>query len=478
MRNTILNKFILFYVIILLLGFFCVAIASYRIDYKQAVSLTSERMYNQAFSISNNYATYYSGTSRIESLLLQLRTIASYNDSIIMLLNDRGEIILNTDENSSIESDYFTENFDPNMTGKKRYTIGNFYNYFSEDYLTVIVPVSYELSICGYVLMHKSVASVKAELTPIFNTNYFTLVICALLSSIFIWLIYWEVHKPLKEITHAVREFGHGNLKFELKEYNDDEIGRLAAALGYMADELDQLEESQKKFIANVSHDFRSPLTLIKGYFEAILDGTIPHEMQDKYLNIVIFETERLSKLTNNLLTLNNIDPKKSRLNLEPFDINFVIKHTIETFEGTCAKKGIKFDLTFSAKNTIVYADLERINQVVYNLIDNAIKFSHNDSKIYITVNERAEKAFISIKDTGIGIPSDSVGKIWDRFYKTDLSRGKDKKGTGLGLSIVKDIINAHQENIDVISTEGVGTEFTFSLTKYNDKNLTSSHTS
>jgi signal transduction histidine kinase len=158
------------------------------------------------------------------------------------------------------------------------------------------------------------------------------------------------------------------------------------------------------------------------------------------------------------------MDSTKNRLNLEDFDINQVIRHTVETFEGTCKNKGIKFDITFSEQECFVNADHDKINQVLYNLIDNAIKFSHHDSIIYISVSERGGKTFVSVKDTGIGIPKESLGKIWDRFYKTDLSRGKDKKGTGLGLSIVKEIINAHHENIDVISTEGAGTEFTFSL--------------
>ena len=141
-------------------------------------------------------------------------------------------------------------------------------------------------------------------------------------------------------------------------------------------------------------------------------------------------------------------------------------KDTAATFEVICGQKNITFDLTFSDTIQMVYAVLGKIQQVMYNLIDNAIKFSHNNSTIYIQASEKYEKIFISVKDTGIGIPKDSIKKIWDRFYKTDLSRGKDKKGTGLGLAIVKEIIQAHGENIDVISTEGVGTEFIFSLPK------------
>ena len=205
--------------------------------------------------------------------------------------------------------------------------------------------------------------------------------------------------------------------------------------------------------------------TSIKGYLEAIIDGTIPREMQDKYLKRVINETERLNKLTQGMLTLNSLD-SKGYLSRSNFDINRVIKDTAASFEGTCGAKGITFELTFSDNIQMVYADLGKIQQVLYNLIDNAIKFSHHDYTIVIQSSVRHEKVFVSVKDTGIGIPKDNIKKIWERFYKSDASRGKDKKGTGLGLAIVKEIIQAHGENIDVISTEGVGTEFIFSLPK------------
>ena len=140
----------------------------------------------------------------------------------------------------------------------------------------------------------------------------------------------------------------------------------------------------------------------------------------------------------------------KGYLSRTNFDINRVIKDTAASFEGTCGARGITFDLTFSDTIQMVHADLGKIQQVLYNLIDNAIKFSHEDSVIYLQTSVRYEKVFISVKDTGIGIPRNSLKKIWERFYKTDLSRGKDKRGTGLGLSIVKEIIQSHGENIDV----------------------------
>lgn len=160
---------------------------------------------------------------------------------------------------------------------------------------------------------------------------------------------------------------------------------------------------------------------------------------------------------------MNSLD-SKGYLSRTNFDINRVIKDTAASFEGTCDAKDITFDLTFSDNIQMVYADLGKIQQVLYNLIDNAIKFSHRNSVIYIQATTKYEKVFVSVKDTGIGISKNSIKKIWDRFYKSDLSRGKDKKGTGLGLAIVRDVIQSHGENIDVISTEGVGSEFIFSL--------------
>jgi len=188
--------------------------------------------------------------------------------------------------------------------------------------------------------------------------------------------------------------------------------------------------------------------------------------MQDKYLGIVLFETERLTKLTTNLLALNTFDNNGKILEITSFDINHIIKQTAATFEGICTKKKISFKLVFSDRETFVDADLSKIQQVLYNLIDNAIKFSHQNSNIKVSTAVKGDKVFVAVKDYGIGIPKDSIKKIWERFYKLDTSRGKDKKGTGLGLSITKEIINAHNENINVISTENVGTEFIFSLPK------------
>ena len=265
-------------------------------------------------------------------------------------------------------------------------------------------------------------------------------------------------------MTEAAGEYAVGNLNYQLPIDGDDEFAFLSSSLKVLADEVNQSGEYQRKFISNISHDLRSPLTSIKGYLEAILDGTIPPEKREHYLKIVLSETERLNKLASVLLTLNTYDDKKVLIELSDFDINDIIRQTVATFEVLCQRKNLTVDLVFEEGPLNVSADRDRIQQVLYNLIDNAIKFSNSGSSIRIETTELYDKVFVSVKDNGVGIAKEDLPKIWTRFYKSDLSRGKDKKGTGLGLAITKEIIQSHGEHINVVSTLNVGTEFTFSL--------------
>lgn len=280
-------------------------------------------------------------------------------------------------------------------------------------------------------------------------------------------LIYFVNIIPIRRLCHAAKKFSVNRVNPPIKIHTNDEFQELANALNIIGRDLSNFDEYQRAFISNISHDFRSPLTSIRGYAQAMLDGTIPYEMQEKYLNIILSETERLTNLTSNLLELNSFNRESVLLDLKNFDIHQTIIQTVNTLEGIAAKKGITFVLDFNTKKElIVNADEGKIHQVLYNLIDNAVKFSHSDSEIRIEARKTGDKIFVSVKDSGIGIPKESLGKVFDRFYKTDLSRGRDKKGTGLGLSISKEIIRSHNQTIDVVSTEGVGTEFVFTLKK------------
>lgn len=465
MSRSLNSKFVIGYIVFTLLSLVTVITVSNHLFYKNLIKEEVDSMYKEANTIVSTYATsYFSSKSTMEKTEEELKRLDSMLDRQIWIIDTSGTIILDTKRTSLTPTTI--EEFDPTVNGGKYYEKGTFYGYFSEETLSVMAPITSNYTVQGYVIIHNPVSELLYKKDTYISIALILIFMIFIYSIIFLFIFRMWVLRPLKKITVAAKEYASGNLKYELNINTDDEMGNLAKAMNFMAKELNETEEYQRKFISNVSHDFRSPLTSIKGYLEAMLDGTIPPEFQEKYLNIVISETERLNKLTSSLLTLNKVDSKEARLEMTKFDINNMIKQVILTFEGTCLAKSINFNLVFDEKEHYVLADYSKIQQVLYNLIDNAIKFSNPNSSINITTTEKGEKIFVSVKDTGIGIPKDSIPKIWDRFYKSDLSRGKDKKGTGLGLSIVKEILTAHRENVNVISTEGVGTEFTFTLSK------------
>ena len=465
MKKTLYLKFVLAYFIFGIFSFIMVSVFVPSITREQLVREKAEILYAEAMLISDTYATgLYTSETDLETVKTQLDFLAVYLESDIRIINPSGRLVLDTGRPLNVEEVVMIENFDPAVTNTSYYMVNDFYGSFESEMLSVLAPITSSYKVKGYVAIHCDLNSIQASCNSILNISYITLVILLLLSLIILIFFTEIVYIPLRKITHATEQYAAGNMHYEFQVESDDEIGYLAACLNYMASQIAGAEDDQKKFVANVSHDFRSPLTSIRGYLEAMIDGTIPPETHEKYLKVVLTETERLTKLTNSLLTLNNLNTKGMLLDRTDFNINPVIRATAASFEGTCLKKNIAIELILTGDEMFVHADMEKIQQVLYNLIDNAIKFSHHDSVIKVETSLKKNKLFISVKDTGIGIPKEDLKQIWDRFYKSDLSRGRDKKGTGLGLSIVKEIINCHGEHINVISTEGVGSEFIFSM--------------
>ncbi len=465
MKKTLYLKFILAYFIFGVFSFIIVTTFVPSMTIEHLVREKAEHLYVEAVRIADTYAAgLYASETDLETVKDQLDSLAFYLDSTIRIINPSGRLVLDTDVSLNVEEEVTIENFDPTATSGSYYMVNDFFGNFDRDMISVFSPITYRYVVKGYVVIHCDMQEIQESCNSLLNISYITLVILFLLSLIILIFFTEMVYIPLRKITYATEQYASGNMHYEFQVESDDEIGYLAACLNYMASQIAGAEDDQKKFVANVSHDFRSPLTSVRGYLEAMIDGTIPPEMHDKYLNIVLNETERLTKLTNSLLSLNNLNTKGMLLDRTDFNINQILRTTAASFEGTCRKKTIVIEMILTGEELYVTADMEKIQQVLYNLLDNAIKFSHHDSVIKVETSVKNNKMFVSVKDSGIGIPKDDLKLIWDRFYKSDLSRGKDKKGTGLGLSIVKEIINCHGENINVISTEGVGSEFIFSL--------------
>lgn len=472
MRKTLYLKFLLAYFIFGFFGFIVVATFVSSMTLEHLKRDKADSLYKEATLIANTYASdLYNNETSLDTVKKQLDALDTYLSASLWIINPSGRLILNSEAPLDVENETVIEGFDPTITENSYYTIGNFWESFDEDQLSVFAPITSDYKVRGYVVIHYPMRSIVSSCNSLLNISYLMLIILFLLSMIILIFFTEMVYLPLRRITEATEQYASGNMHYEFQIDSEDEIGYLGATLSYMASEIARSEDDQKKFVANVSHDFRSPLTSIKGYLEAMLDGTIPPEQYEKYLTIVLNETERLTKLTGSLLTLNNLNTKGMLLEKSLFDINRVIRNITASFEGTCRQKAIAIEMILTGDELFVEADIGKIQQVIYNLLDNAIKFSHPDSIIKIETTEKHNKVFVSVKDSGIGIPKDALKLIWDRFYKSDLSRGKDKKGTGLGLSITKEIIQAHGEHINVISTEGVGSEFIFSLPIADDDN-------
>ena len=272
--------------------------------------------------------------------------------------------------------------------------------------------------------------------------------------------------RPLDEIAAASRKFARGDFSSRVRqEYDlDDEMGALIDSFNKMADSLEVAEERRSEFIANVSHELRTPMTTIAGFADGILDGTIPREEEAKYLVSIRDETRRLSRLVRDMLDVSSTryklsDPSRRSV----FDLNELMLQTLLSFEDRATKKNLDVDPQLPEDNVMVVADKDAITRVIYNLLDNAVKFANPGSCLTLRLYKDGAKAYVSVRDIGETIPADDLPFIFDRFHKSDRSRSLDKEGMGLGLYLVKTIINSHDEDIAVKSEDGM-TEFVFTL--------------
>lgn len=468
MKRTFFDKIIVV-IIVLLIGLF-ILLASYT-TYATQRALVEEKqnnLINEANYLSKQtISSYIQGITSLEYLQIRFNKFEDDIKTSIWYFDADGNLIAasNPDNLNNIPTNI--KHLEEGINLKKGFArAGNFYDIFDGAMISIGIPILSEEELEGYLILHTSMSELDKLQESMLSIMYMPFLIMILVVGLVLAYLSGTVLRPIAKINAAAREYAKGNFEVRTGVKRKDEIGELSDSLEYMASELSKLDEYRKNFIANISHDFRSPLTSIKGYLEAMLDGTIPVDKYNRYLNIVLNESKRLTKLTTGLLELNDFDTYGPILKRQSFDIVDVIRETRNTVEGLCEEKNIDFRLKCPAEDTMVYADKMKIGQVVYNLIDNAIKFSPENGKITVTVYEKNGKLFVSVKDEGTGIEKDKQNKVWDRFYKTDQSRGKDKQGTGLGLSITKEIIKAHNENINLISTEGAGSEFVFTLTK------------
>jgi len=277
---------------------------------------------------------------------------------------------------------------------------------------------------------------------------------------------------PLKDMAKAAKSFAAGKFDVRVPVTGHDEIAELAVAFNNMAGSLADLENMRSTFLSNVSHDLRTPMTTISGFIDALLDGTIPPEKQEYYLRMIGDEVRRLSRLVAALLDVSRIQAGDRKFVMSAFDICEMARVILISFEQKIDKKRLDVEFDIEAENLYVWADHDAIYQILYNICDNGVKFAREGGKYRIRIIERDRKVFVSVFNEGNGIKSEELPHVFERFYKTDKSRGLDKTGVGLGLYIAKSIIDAHSEEIWVKSKYGEYCEFIFTLKKASDSQV------
>ena len=330
--------------------------------------------------------------------------------------------------------------------------------------VTIGVPWTYsDGRVVGAVLLHIPNDQLEVSLLTVLPQAAMPICVSMLLGVLLAFFIARSQTQPIKEIDSAVREFTKGDLSRRVELHCGGELERLGSSINRMAGELSSLEESRRSFVANVSHELRSPMTSIKGYVQAMLDGTIGDEDRARYLRVVLDETNRLSDLVRDLLDLSRLESGKFPMEIAPFDANEMMRRILIRFEQRIDEKHIDVDVAFADDPCFALGDVNRINQVVSNFIDNAVKFMNGeDSKLTLRTLREDRRIRFQVQDNGPGIRPDDQPHILERFYKADKAHTAGM-GTGLGLSICKSILQQHNSAIEMRSRPGE-TIFEFTL--------------
>ncbi len=336
----------------------------------------------------------------------------------------------------------------------------------SQNNYVYLKPIFNKDYFSGVIIM---VVPTESMLAPIIDVNeviWGTALVVIIIGGIFVYFYSKKsLVKPIDEITAAARRISKGGVNERLDINQNNEIGELAESFNIMAESLQTVDDNRRAFISNVSHELRSPITSIKGFISGILDGVIPRDKEGYYLKIVYEETDRLSRLINDLLDISALESGKINLNKQEIDISNMLRYTIAKFESAINQKGLNVEVVLEQEHQYVIGDNDKITQVVTNLIDNAVKYSRENGNIRINTRSKGDRVFVSIYNDGELLSKEQLIKIWDRFYKADVSR-TNKVSTGLGLPIVRLILTEHGEDIWVENYKDTGVMFTFTLIK------------
>lgn len=444
--------------------------ARYWINDKE--KLLTENAKTMAETISENVRPmgdaedrYVLETDRTSTVPAVLDALAKSLDADVIITDNRGVVQFSSPTaeirpGGSISSDYLSK-IDASNQYFSFSDLGGLYE--SNTYVAG-VPYTRNGTVVGYVFIAAPAKLLFDYLLGNLSIYIISLAAAMALCSLIAFGFTKRATKPIRDMIEASKKFGEGDFTARIEVEGNDELAYLASSLNNMATSLSEVDSVSRDFIGNISHELRTPMTTISGFVDGVLDGTIPPEKQEYYLSIVSKEVHRLSRLVTAMLNMSRIDKQTLKLQPKEFDLTELVGQTLLSFETRIEEKHLTIHALEDSDACRLQADEDLIGQVIYNLIDNAIKFTPKEGTITVSVKKQDTQNIFTIRNTGEGISSQEMRRIFDRFYKSDHSRSLDTTGAGLGLFIVKSVINMHHGEITVRSVEKEYTEFTFWL--------------
>jgi len=403
-------------------------------------------------------------------LLLNLDVASQMSDADVVICNREGRVVLCSDGLMGCEHQGMVLNrsyLERVMTYGAQSDTGVVQGLYTDRRFIVSVPIVSDTDILGIVLVSSPTQAINQILSKISNMFLAASAFVVLAAVIAVGVYTRKESKPLRDMARAANAFGHGDLEARVRVEDDasEEMAELGIAFNNMASSLQKSEYQRQEFVANVSHELKTPMTTISGYIDGILDGTIPPQRHQQYLRIVSDETKRLSRLVRSMLDISQLQteggiPEEKKMH---FDLEEVLGSVLITFEKKINDKGLDVEVDMPDHPVYTFANRDYITQVIYNLLDNAVKFCPQGKTLGLKIAMAGSKAYISVANEGETIPPEELSLVFDRFHKLDKSRSQNRDGWGLGLYIVKTIVCSHGENISVSSKNG-RTEFTFTM--------------
>ena len=461
MRTTF-GKTFTYYIAVLMIVFFILSLGFSEVYRRYFYDDQRSELLNQALKISDIYLLSENNTEIFNN---EIKILDKYMDYSFFVTDSNSKIIAISKDINTLKKGDTLKNIDFLTSSKKNYKWikGNVNGVFNQDKYTLVYPIEKNEQIQAFIFVSVPLLELTNNINKVYFIIIFYLILAVILGFVTIHWTTTEFVRPLRRLSIISNYISKGNFdeQIEITENMNEEISQLCSSFNSIAKDLSYLEKRRREIISNISHDLRSPITSIKGFIQAMLDGVVPQEKYQYYLEIIYKETCRLQKMSDSILDLNNFNISIDSINKTDFNINELINETVLLLKGKADEKNLYLKTSYQNKCLLVNSDLEKVRRILINLIENAIKFTNNGG-IFISSYIVNDKVYVEVKDTGIGLNKEEENRIFERLYKADKSRGTS--GIGLGLAIVKEFVKALNQNIIVESKKGEGSKFTFTL--------------